>query len=214
MRPFPFLAALALASSSFAHIHLTVDTANGQAGDPILIGAGYLPAESMFTIDSSGRLLESGNIAVFDVIDSLTQPGSLVDGWFAGDEVLLTSDFYFATGRLDGGNFQYELSGLTAIGGGGANVGWGDFGASGFSPSALSNAATRLGRSFDTQVGGHDHEQGYAISGPGLYDLRLVAWDSNGRYTDSTPVTFRLNVVPEPASAILLATILIAIRRR
>lgn len=195
------------------HNHMTVDTTSGAPGDQIIIRAGYLPAESVFSI-SGGRLLHDGEIHVYDVVDQLSQAGPL-NGWYAGDELLLTSDFYFATGRLDGGNFMWELSSVTALSGGPGVLAWGDFEVGGFAPSAVSSDATRLGRSFDTMIAGHDHEQGYAFSAPGLYDVTFIAWDSNGRYADSSPVTARFNVVPAPgAAAVLGLGGLLAARRR
>jgi hypothetical protein len=196
------------------HNHLTVDTVPGSPQNQILIRAGYYPAESAFSI-SSNRLLFNGDIAVYDVNTELTQAGPL-SGWLAGDELLLTSDFYFATGRLDGGNFMWELSSVTALSGGPGTLVWGDFDLSGtLTPLADSTAATRLGRSFDTMIAGHDHEQGYAFSTPGLYDVTFIAWDSNGIYADSAPVTVRFDVVPAPgAAAVLGLGGLLAARRR
>ncbi|MFO0858506.1 MAG: hypothetical protein U0640_14255 [Phycisphaerales bacterium] len=196
------------------HNHMTVDTIPGTPQNQILIRAGYYPAESAFSI-SGGRLQLNGDIAVYDVVDELAQTGPL-NGWLAGDELLLTSDFYFATGRLDGGNFMWELSSVTALSGGPASLVWGDFDLSGeFTPMADSTAATRLGRSFDTMIAGHDHEQGYAFSTPGLYDVTFIAWDSNGVYADSAPVTVRFDVVPAPGAAALLGLGgLLAARRR
>ncbi len=194
------------------HNHITVDTVGGNPGDQVIIRAGYLPAESEFTI-SGGRLLHDDVIAVYDVMDQLSQPG-LLNGWYAGDELLLTSDFYFATGRLDGGNFQYELAQIVPLSGGPGEIAWGEFVTGGFVPSAFSTGATRLARSFDTGIGGHAHAQGYALSTPGLYDVTFVAWDSNGRYADSDPVTVRINVVPEPGTlGLLVVAALYAVKR-
>ncbi len=175
------------------HNHMTVDTVPGTPQNQILIRAGYYPAEPAFSI-SGGRLLLNGDIAVYDVVDELAQAGPL-SGWYAGDELLLTSDFYFATGRLDGGNFMWEIASVAALSGGPGALVWGDYDMSGaLTPSASSDAATRLGRSFDTMIAGHDHEQGYAFSAPGLYDVTFIAWDSNGVYVDSAPVTVRFHV--------------------
>ncbi len=211
-------AALALAASpALAHIHLTVDTASGAAGDAVQIRAGYLPADSSMSI-AGGRLLMDGSPMVFDVDVQLTDSGPST-GWYAGDELLLTSDFYFATGRLDGGNFQWELAAIASIDRGGTVVAWGDFfekdGVEPYTPSAFSDAGTRLGRSFDSGIAGHDHEQGYAFSAPGLYDVTFIAWDSNGRYADSEPVTVTFNVIPSPgAGALALAALALPSRRR
>ena len=107
------------------HNHLTVDTFSDPSGPRIAIRAGYYPAESAFSI-SDGRLLLNGDVAVYNVVDRLAQPGPL-DGAPAGDELLLTSDYYFATGRLDGGDFFYELAAVSSISGGPGTVRWGDF---------------------------------------------------------------------------------------
>ncbi len=209
------VAVSALAGQTLAHHHnhISVDTSGGNIGDQIRIRAGYLPVESGFSI-SGGRLLHDGEIHIYDVADQLSQAGPL-NGWYAGDELLLTSDFYFATGRLDGGNFRYEILSIVALSGGPGVLAWGDFEVGGFAPFAFSSSATRLGRSFDTMIAGHDHEQGYAFSAPGLYDVTFIAWDSNGRYADSAPVTARFNVVPTPgAAAVLGLGGLLAARRR
>jgi hypothetical protein len=182
------------------HNHLTVDTTSGAPGEQISIRAGYYPAESAYTV-SAGRLLENGDIKVYDVSTELTQTGPL-SGWLAADELLLTSDFYFASGHLDGGNFMWELASVIPLSGGPGTLVWGDFELTGeLIPLVDSAAATRLGRSFDTMIAGHDHEQGFAFSTPGLYDVTFIAWDSNGRYTDSAPVTLRFQVTPPPCPA-------------
>jgi hypothetical protein len=200
--------------SARAHNHVTVDTVSGAAGDQILVRAGYLPAESSYTI-SGGRLLQFGEIKVYDVSEQLAAGGPL-EGWFAGDELLLTSDFYFATGRLEGGNFMWELADVTPLAGGPGTFVWGEFHMPGeLEPLAESDADTRLERSFDSGAGGHSHEQGYAFSSPGLYDVTFVVWDSNGRYADADPFTVRFEVVPAPgAGAVLGLGGLLAARRR
>src|SRR5262245_38408439 len=101
------------AAPALAHNHLTVDTGGGNAGDKIIIKAGYYPDEAAYTI-SNGRLYYNGNYAVYHVTDQLVQSDDL-DGWYAGDELLLTSDFFFGTGRLDGGTFMYELQDIRPV---------------------------------------------------------------------------------------------------
>lgn len=189
----PALAAFLVAGTARAHNHLTVDTSSGSAGDHISIRAGYLPAEAAYSIDETGRLLYNGEIAVYEVLDQLTQGGNL-HGWYAGDELLLTSDFYYATGRLDGGDFEYELVQLAIVQGGAATAAWGNFGASGFSPSAVTGGATRDDRSYHVGLAGHSHSQGYAFSAPGIYDLTLIAWDRKGTYLESKPIKIRFKV--------------------
>lgn len=194
--------AACVASPATADNHLTVDTSTGHQGDKITIKAGYYFSESDYAIQW-GRLLKSGEIVTYEVSTPLAGSGDST-GWFSGFELLVTSDFYFASGRLSGGNFQYELASINALSGGHGEAAWGDFddegGVEPFGAIALSGGATRLGRSFDVGIGGHDELQGYAFSAPGLYDVTFIAWDSNGVYADSDPLTVRFNVIPASPS--------------
>lgn len=207
------LASLALAGVASAHNHVTVDTVSGAFGDQVLIRAGYLATETSFSV-SGGRLMYNGSIATYVVGKQLSQPGAL-DGAYFSQDILLTSDFFYATGRLNGGNFRWELASVTALSGGGT-VGWGQFDHDGaFSSLASSDSGTRLGRSYDTLAGYHEHEQAAYFTAPGTYDVTFIAWDSNGRYADSAPLTVRFDVVPAPgALATLVATGLARSRRR
>lgn len=207
------------AGAAFGDNHLGIDTVSGNVGDKILIKAGYYSNESQFTINA-GRLLESGSIAVYDISTPLTGSGAY-RGWYSEDALTLASDFFFVTGRLNGGDFKFELASVTPLNGGSAILAWGDYSEDGlgnpvepFSPLALSNAATRLGRSFDVGVNEHDDDQGLAFSAPGLYDVTFIGWDSNGKYADSTPVTTRFNVIPAPSAAMALGIGTIAAFRR
>ncbi len=194
------LASLAgLTLSASAHIHTTVDTVGGSPGDQILFVAGYLPAEASYKLEN-GYLTHDGEIAVMPALVALTQPGPLHD-WIAGDEILLTSDFFFATGRLDGGNFMWEIVGIERVDmPGSADLAWGEFGVGGtLTPLAMSGGATREARSFDTAIGQHNHEQGYAFSDHGLYDVKFVIWDSNGKYKDSE--AFKIRFLVEEGNA-------------
>jgi len=174
---------------ALAHNHITVDSVGGR----IVVRAGYYGDEGGFAIDPTGRLLADGKIAVYPVPDELTS-GPL-DGWKAGDDILLTSDFFATTGRLNGGHFHFEIASVTPLNGGPGTLAWGDFDANwDLQPSASSAGATREARSFDVHFAGHDHDQGYAFSADGLYDVSLVAWDSNGVYADAAPVTIRFQV--------------------
>ena len=201
--PLATLVASMSTGAALAHNHLTVDTRAGAFGDPITVKAGYLGNESMFSI-ASGRLLYNGTIAVYQVSERLTQPGEL-NGAFVGEDLFLTSDFYYATGRLNGGDFRWELSSVTTISGGGATLRWGSWDPSltTFTASASSDAATRIGRSFDTMAGDHNHEQAYAFSAAGTYDVTFSVWDSNGRYADAAPLTVRFEVIPSPGALAL-----------
>lgn len=183
-----------------AHNHVTVDTATGAPGDKIILRAGYYPDEGAYTI-VDGRLLLRGQIAVYDLLEPLAQPGVL-NGWSPGDDLLLTSDFFAFTlpARLDGGNFQYEIVQVTPVSGGPGRIVWGEFDQTGtLSPLADSAGATRLERSFDSGFAGHNHEQGYALTGGWVQDVRIVAWDSNGVYADSDPLTIRFDSGACPA---------------
>ena len=176
-------------AETLAHDHISVDTVGGK----IVVRVGYYGNEGGFAIDPAGRLLADGRLAVFPVPDALTS-GPL-EGWKAGFDILLTSDFFASTGRLNGGHFRYELASITPLNGGPGTLVWGAFDTNwDFQPSASSAGATREGRSFDVGFGGHNHDQGYAFSADGLYDVSLVAWDSNGIYADAAPVTIRFQV--------------------
>ena len=208
------LAVLTLASAAGAHNHITVDTVSGAFGDQILIRAGYLATETSFSV-SGGRLLYNGSVATYVVGEQLSQPGALNGAYFSQD-ILLTSDFFYATGRLNGGNFRWELASVAAVSGGGGTVGWGEFGLDGtFESLAASDAATRMGRSYDTLAGYHEHEQAAYFTAPGTYDVTFIAWDSNGRYADSAPLTVRFDVVPAPGAIAAIAVAgLAGVRRR
>jgi uncharacterized protein (TIGR03382 family) len=47
-------------------------------------------------------------------------------------------------------------------------------------------------------AGDHNHEQAYAFSAVGTYDVTFSVWDSNGRYADAAPLTVRFEVIPAP----------------
>lgn len=188
------LAFASLAATALAHNHITVDSVAGSPQRQIVVRVGYYPTETSYTLQS-GRVYYNAAPALYDVSQVL--PSGPVAGWYAGDEILLTSDFYAATGRLDGGDFRWEITSVANVDTGqpGQMV-WGDFGdATGeLIPSAASDGATRDARSFAVGFGSHDHDQGYAFSAAGTYDVTLVAWDANGLYADSAPVTIRFQV--------------------
>ncbi|HEX8876553.1 MAG TPA: hypothetical protein VF777_07380 [Phycisphaerales bacterium] len=194
------LACAALASTVAAHNHVTVDTASGSVGDKILVKAGYYPTEGAFTI-SGGRLMKNGLKACYDLPEMFVD-GPLA-GWFGGDEVLLTSDYFYLTGRLDGGEFRWEIASIVPVIAGSTRVNWGafdEFGA--FSVMAASDGATRLARSFSTPAGDHNHDQAYGFEAGGLYDVTFVAWDASGKFTDADPITIRFRAGPSCPSDI------------
>lgn len=191
--------ALTAPALAHTHNHLTVDTPSGANGDRIQVLAGYLGDEADFSIDeTTGQVLHMGKVAEYHAEEFLTSP---YESWLAGDTLVLTSDYFAATGRLDGGNFAFEIVSVTPVGVRGAVVVpavlWGD---ANHGVSALSSAGTRLGRSFVVGLGGHGHGQFFGVNQPGEFDVTLVAWDINGRYSDSDPVVFRLHAAPPPCA--------------
>jgi hypothetical protein len=87
-------------------------------------------------------------------------------------------------------------------------VGWGEFDHDGmFAGMASSSAGSRIGRSYDTLAGYHEHEQAAYFTAVGTYDVTVIAWDSNGRYADSAPVTIRFAVVPAPGAIAAIAIV-------
>ncbi len=204
----------AFAGSAAAHIHMTVDTSTGTAGDQISIAVGYYGSESAFSLDPSGRLLENGSIAEFHIHDVLHETG--YEGWGGNNVITLTTDFYASTGRIDGGHFSYEIVGIDTVSGPDAIGAWGGEGhGHGLEISARSDGATRDDRSFHIgDPGNHPHGQFTAVSEFGVYDISLVAWDENGVYLDSDPVTFRVNVTPAPGTAALLGLGVFGVTRR
>jgi len=210
MRTFTAIIVAGLATSAAAqdHNHITVNT----DGTTTSINAGFLPTEADWSIDGDGYVNYMGEIAEYHTHDYF-------DGFYFGQTATLTSDFFFATGNLNGGDFYYEIVGLVPVDGGSATEAfWGEEehgGGPGFDIVASSLGATRLERSFGVGAGNHPHGQVTGINGEGVYDLTLVAWDANGVYADSAPVTLRIEAIPAPASAALMGVAgLAAMRRR
>lgn len=186
---FASMSVSAIAMIAGAHNHITVDTQSGSVGDKIIVRAGYYPTESAFTIVDQ-RLHIDGQIACYSLPDSFVS-GPLT-GWFGGDEVLLTSDYFYFTGRLEGGDFRWEISSVTPVLPGTSRVAWGMFDEAGeFAVMAVSDASDRSARSFSTPAGDHNHDQAYGFEGAGLYDVTFVVWDASGKFVDSDPVTIR-----------------------
>lgn len=205
-------------AAALGETRLTVDTASGSPGDRIVIRAGYNVTTPVHSIDSSGRLLLNGQIDVYTLYLPATR-GDFLGFYGTKDETQLelTSDWFAPTGRLNGGDFRYEITSVQPVpgGGGSPDVRYG-YNAPGEGLEAFSDALTRDRRSLELGVGNlYDDEVMYADR-PGLYDVSIVAWDSNSRYADSAPVTFRIDVIPEPVTALLGlgAAMLLRHRRR
>ena len=182
-----------LSAAALAHNHVTVDTASGQSGDQIVIRAGYLAGDSGVSIDGEGRLRFDGSIGVYRAPELIS--GGELSGWHGADELSLTSDYFAATGRLDGGAFKYEIVSITRVtgtsGSGPAVLAWGALHSGVIHAEARSDGATRDERSMDVGLGTHQHGQVFATDGEGVFDVTLVAWDAAGKYADSVPMTFR-----------------------
>ncbi len=181
---------LALTASAQDHFHMTVDTAGVMGVPTTLIRAGYLGNEAAFTV-VDGRLMYNGEIAVVLIEDQI--PSGTYAGYFGGQQIVLTSDFYFSTGRLTGGNFNYELADVTRLAGPDARVVWVHTSGPGvYALQADSEGATQAARSYNVGIGGHQHTQLLFVQNEGLYDVTFVGWDSNGLYASSEPVTVRI----------------------
>jgi hypothetical protein len=204
------VAALAPVAAAQDHGHITVDTASGAPGEQIIIST--YTTETNFSI-VGGVLHRAGVPAVFDLTD--WQPSGSFQSWFLGQTMTLTADFFAATGRLDGGNFAFEITGFTPEGGsdpatlalvrstGGTLV-----------PFAFSDGATRLDRSWVIGFNTHPHGQRAVVDGQGLFRVDLVAWDTNGVYTDSAPVSFYVQTPAPGALASFGGALALASRRR
>ncbi len=184
-------AALTLTTGASAqdHFHMTVDTMPTPGLSQTVIRAGYLGSETLFSIEDD-RLMYDGEIAVIQIADQI--PSGAFAGYFGGQEAVLTSDFYFSTGRLAGGDFNFEIVDVQRLAGPEAKVLWVHTSGPGvFTVEADSDGATREDRSYNVGIGGHQHAQLCFIENEGLYDVTFVGWDSNGLYLQSTPVTVR-----------------------
>ncbi len=202
-RVVPGLILLCAAGAARAdHNHITVASISTPEGPKAVSVAGYYPLESDVWIDEEdGRLMKGERMLVVEFHDELVDPGPY-SGWIGSLELRLTSDYYFATGLLDGGNFWYEIASVEFIGGVPGDLVYGHFDEDTglFVGDADSTGATRVERSINVGTGSHDHSQAAVMSSTyGAFDVTLVAWDSNGVYLDSDPVIVRFAVRPCPA---------------
>ncbi|MFO0828503.1 MAG: hypothetical protein U0572_10195 [Phycisphaerales bacterium] len=195
------LASLALSSiaSAHHHHHATVATPTGTPGEQISIVVGYYREEADMFIDDSGRIIDGEAPFV------LRLPGTFPDGPLAGQltgtGLALTSDFFAKSGLLTGGDFYYRIVDVTPLDGGDCVLTWAhtDERTGEVMPEALSSGGDAISQSLHVGVGGHPHGQIVAASAQGMYDVTIVAWDGNGTYLDSAPVTFTIDASPNPA---------------
>ncbi|MFI4894420.1 MAG: GC-type dockerin domain-anchored protein [Phycisphaerales bacterium JB058] len=193
------LSLLAANVSAQDHFHMTVDSVPTPGLSQTVIRAGYLGSESAFSI-SDGRLLYNGEIAVVQIDDQI--PSGTFAGYYGSQQIVLTSDFYFSTGRLDGGDFNFEIVGVERLAGPDSRVVWVHTTGPGvFSLQADSQGATQPERSYNVGIGGHQHAQLHFVEFEGLYDISFVAWVGNGLYLPSEPVTVRVRA-GEPAECL------------
>ena len=190
--------ALWIGAMALAHGHVTVDTLSGIPGDRISIRAGYLPAESAYSIAADGTLVNSAAAWRMNLLTPVTnQPGYI--GWFAATDTTLTSDFFFSTGRLAGGDFRFELEHITRLDGSPAPavIAWCVVQSNGsLTNIARTDGSTRADRSFAVGAGVHLHGQYLLGDVRGTYRLSLRAWDANGIYSDSDRVTLEVRIGP------------------
>lgn len=190
--------ALGIGALALAHGHVTVDTESGIPGDRISIRAGFLPAESAYGVAPDGTLILGAVPWRMRLLTTVTtQPGYL--GWFAATDTTLTSDFYFSTGRLAGGDFRFELENITRMDGSPAPavIAWCVVQSNGsLTNVARTDGGTRAARSFVVGAGAHVHGQYLIGDVRGTYRLSLRAWDANGLYVDSDPVTLEVQIGP------------------
>ena len=190
--------ALWIGAMALAHGHVTVDTLSGIPGDRISIRAGYLPAESAYSVAADGTLMNSAAAWRMNLLTPVTnQPGYI--GWFAATDTTLTSDFFFSTGRLAGGDFRFELEHITRLDGSPAPavIAWCVVQSNGsLTNIARTDGSTRADRSFAVGAGVHLHGQYLLGDVRGTYRLSLRAWDANGIYSDSDRVTLEVRIGP------------------
>lgn len=204
-RPVLPLVLVAVSGVCAAHNHVTVDTPAGLAGDPVLVDVGYLPAESGYSVDAQGVMLFAGQRKVYSLTQVVT--AGEYQGWYSinSDQLTLTSDFNYISGRLglgfsfqtftyqQPGDFRFEVVQVVPVCGQSDAVY-----AHGVTGNiAESDGASREEKSFAVGVGEHQHNQRMYLSRPGVYDITLRAWDAAGIFQDEETgggeVTFRVS---------------------
>lgn len=195
------VALLATASVAMAHHHhVTVRTATGTPGEPLVMAVGYYEKEADLSIDpKTGQILD-GEMPFEVHLPTLLAKGPLA-GMYTGEGLSLTSDFFAADGLLDGADIYYEMLSVTPVEGESTTAAWctTDEESGEIVIEAVLGAETREARSLHVGFNGHPHGQLMAVGAEGEYDVTLVAWDANGIFGDSQPVVVRVHaMVPTP----------------
>ena len=190
----------ALSSSALAHHwHITIKTPTGTPGEKIQMVVGYLPAEPHYSIAADGAILHDGDPVVVHL------PGTIgsgpLAGYLTGTGFTMTSDYFAATGLLDGGDFYYHIASVEPIKSPGCTmaIAHTDEETGDIHIEASTGSKSRVAQSLHVGLGGHPHGQICACSEEGLYRVTFVAWDGNGVYADSDPVSIIVDAHPNPA---------------
>lgn len=194
------VAVASLSASALAHhSHITIKTPTGTPGEQIQIVVGYLPTEADISLGSDGTMLDDGQPFVLHLPGAI-KSGPLA-GQFTGTGLSLTSDYFAAAGLLTGGDFFYHIASVEPIKSPACvmSIAQSDEATGDIHLEASTGAKGRALQSLHVGVGGHPHGQICACSEEGLYRVTFVAWDGNGVYADSQPVTILVDAHANPA---------------
>jgi hypothetical protein len=194
-----FTVASLSASALAHHSHITIKTPTGTPGEQIQIVVGYLPDEAHMSLAADGTMLHDGEPFVLHLPGRI-QTGALA-GQLSGTGLSLTSDYFAATGLLSGGDFYYHIASVEPIKSPTCvmSIAHTDEETGDTHVEASTGAKGRELQSLYVGVGGHPHGQLCACSEEGLYRVTFVAWDGNGVYADSQPVTILVDAHDNPA---------------